>query len=109
MTMFDAQLARQVEAWKKYWETVTSSDEAEHQLRRLRCLEEFAFHCGPEISRDQYRALQHEIGAGEAKLSELRGNVPKTPSLANPQVPESPCSEMAKNGAQQKLVFGAPS
>src|SRR6266849_5128973 len=27
--VFDAQLARQVETWKKYWETVTDSGDAE--------------------------------------------------------------------------------
>ncbi len=90
--MFDAQLARQVETWKKYWETVTDSGDVERQLQKLRWLEEFAFHCGPEISRQRYEALQRQIEAGEAKLLELRGDVLKilSPTRSiNPSAEES--------------------
>ena len=86
--MFDAPLARQVETWKKYWANATDWRDVEGQLRKLRWLEEFVFHCGPEISRDQYRALELQIEAGEEKLSELRGDVPKTPPPAHPQLPD---------------------
>ena len=106
--MFDAQLARQVESWKKYWDTVTDSGDVDRQLHRLRWVEEFAFHCGTEISRDQYQALEQEIEAGEAKFSELRGDVPKTPSPAHPQVPESSHSKFAENCVRETLVFGTP-
>jgi hypothetical protein len=99
--MFNAQLARQVETWKKYWENVTCPDEAERRLQRLRWLEEFAFHCGPEISLDQYRALEHEIGVGESRLSELRGDVPEIPLLVSSQPSDYTSSEAVKNGGPE--------
>jgi hypothetical protein len=67
-------LATTVERWRRYWNTVTDPTEVEGQLRRLRWLEEFVFHCGPEIQTDDYRALRQQIEAGERKLAELQGD-----------------------------------
>jgi len=87
--VFDAQLARQVETWKKYWETVTDSGDAERQLRRLRWLEEFAFHCGPEITPQHFLALEGQIERGERRLAELRGDWPQSAQRSkNPSAPE---------------------
>jgi hypothetical protein len=72
--MFDAQLARQVESWKKYWETADSGD-VKRQLRKLRWLEEFAFHSGTAVSIVQYQALEMQIVAGEKMLAEMSGFV----------------------------------
>lgn len=104
--MFDAQLSKQVETWKKYWETVTDAQDTERQLQRLRWLEEFAFHCGTEISREQYEGLRQQMESGEAKLAELGGGVPKTPTPAPPQVFDSPRQELPKNGTPETHVFG---
>jgi hypothetical protein len=71
-------LAIQVEKWRVYWNSVTDSHEVERQLRKLHWLEEFAFHSGAAISGEQYAALQQQIRAGEAKLSELSGGVQET-------------------------------
>jgi hypothetical protein len=67
-------LARQMEEWKKFWDRVSDPADIERQLRKLRWLEEFAFHCGTAISVDQYRALQCQIETGEKKLAELTGS-----------------------------------
>jgi hypothetical protein len=73
--MFDAQLARQVEGWKKYWETVPDSGDVDRQLRKLRWLEEFAFHSGTAVSMVQYQALEMQIVEGEKMLAEMSGFV----------------------------------
>jgi hypothetical protein len=105
--VFDASLARQVETWKKYWANATDPEDVKGQLRKLRWLEEFVFHCGPEISRHQYKALEMQIEAGEAKLAELSGDVPKTRSPAPSQPSDYTSSEAVKNGGPETLVFGA--
>ena len=79
-------LARQMEEWKIFWEKAYDAVEVERQLRKLRWLEDFAFHCGLAISVEQYRALQVQIEAGEKKLAELSSD----PALigAQPQQPD---------------------
>lgn len=67
-------LARQMEEWKIFWEKVYDVAEVERQLRKLRWLEDFAFHCGSAISVEHYRALRIQIEAGEKKLAELSGD-----------------------------------
>jgi len=67
-------LARQMEQWKKFWDRVSDPADVEPQLRKLRWLEEFAFHCGTAISVERYRAVQIQIEAGEKQLAELRGD-----------------------------------
>jgi hypothetical protein len=77
-------LMTEMERWRKYWRTVIDADDVERQLRRLRWLNDFAFHCGQAISPEYFQALQQQIETRERKLAELRGEqsvevaVPKT-------------------------------
>ena len=81
-------LARQTEEWKIFWEKVYDAAEVERQLRKLRWLEEFAFHCKRDaVTPEMFRALSKQIERGEEKLRELRGEIhaadealPTTPS-----------------------------
>jgi hypothetical protein len=66
-------LGTQIEFWASYWKRVTDPIDVERALERLRWLEEFAFHCGPEISVDHFQALQQQIEFAEQKLAELGG------------------------------------
>lgn len=68
-------IARQMQEWKNFWDRTTDELAVEAQLRKLRWLEDFAFHCGSAIGVVQYRALQIQIGAGEKKLAELSGDL----------------------------------
>lgn len=77
-------LVTQVEKWRAYWQRATDVADVERQLRKLRWLEEFAFHCGQEITPDMFRALQQQIEAGERKLAELLGDVDAKPQPEQP-------------------------
>jgi len=80
-------LARQMEQWKKFWDSVFHPADVERQLQKLRWLEEFAFHCGTAISVEQYRAVEIQIEAGEKKFAELRGDffvIPSAPQTEQP-------------------------
>ena len=81
-------LASQMERWKKFWDHVSDPADVERQLRKLRWLEEFAFHCGTAISVDQYRAVQIQIEAGEKKLAELYGDSAVSLVSAQPEQPD---------------------
>lgn len=99
-------LARQIEQWAKFWETVTDPAEVE-RLKKLRWLEEFAFHSGPAISAEQYAALQQQIQVGEAKLSELCGDAAKTPVSARSQPVDSASPDLAENATAERTDFAA--
>jgi len=65
-------------------------------------------HCGMRGDGPcQCYGCQHE-GERETAETELRGDVPKTPSPAHPQVPESSRSKFAENSVRETLVFGTP-
>jgi hypothetical protein len=82
-------IATQVERWKRFWRTATDPAEVERTLERLRWLEEFAFHCGPEITPQHFLALEGQIERGERKLAELRGDLPQSAQRSkNPSAPE---------------------
>ena len=66
-------LGTQIEKWRAYWRRATDPADVERQLSKLRWLEEFVFHCGTEITAEEFRALQQQLEAGEKKLAELRG------------------------------------
>ena len=68
-------LGTQIERWASYWKRVTDPVDVERALVRLRWLEEFAFHCGPEITVEYFQALQQQIGCAERKLAELGGGL----------------------------------
>lgn len=69
-------LARQMEEWKIFWEKVYDGAEIDRQLRKLRWLEEFAFHCtGQAVTPEMFRALSKQIETAEAKLRALRGEM----------------------------------
>ena len=70
--------------WEEYWRTTVDVSEVERQLRKLRMLEDFAFHCGTAIAFEQYRAVQIQVEAGEKKLAELRGDFFVIPNAPQP-------------------------
>jgi hypothetical protein len=57
----DVNLWTQIEGWASYWKSVTDPVDVERSLERLRWLEEFAFHCGPEIPLEYFQVLQQPI------------------------------------------------
>jgi hypothetical protein len=103
----NAHLAGQVERWEKIWRMAVDSTDAERELQRLCWLEEFVFHCGQEISRVEYEALQRQIEAGEMKLSELRGDVPKTLIPGCSQLVDSARAMEGDSDASKTHVFEA--
>jgi hypothetical protein len=100
-----ARLAGQVERWEKYWRAVIDPAEVERELRRLRWFEEFVFHCGAEISREHYEALQRQIEAGELKLTELGGDVSKTLIPERSQLVDTTTAAEGDSDASKTCVF----
>jgi hypothetical protein len=75
----------QIEGWASYRKSVTDLVEVERALERLRWLEEFVFHCGPEISIEYFQALQQQIEFAEKKLAELGGGGGRTELVLRPK------------------------
>ena len=107
-------LATQVERWNKFWITAAHHSELERPLERLRWLEEFTFHCGPEITRQDFQALQEQLEKGNTRLAELQGDfesklsVAKTPFPAGSQVTETKWRRKAVSGVAERSVFATP-
>jgi hypothetical protein len=67
-------LFTQMARWRVYWREVSDPAEVERCLARLEWLQEFAFHCGPAITPEHFRALEHQIKMGERRRAELKGD-----------------------------------
>jgi hypothetical protein len=95
------------ERWRAYWRHVTDLADVRRQLVRLRWLEEFIFHCGPEITPQDFQAVQEQIARGERRLAELEGDF-VAPSAACPETPSPARSEVVHSTPAPKRVSGLP-
>jgi hypothetical protein len=100
-------LATQVERWKRFWRTSTDPAEVERQLERLRWLEDFAFRCGPEITRQDFQALEGQIENGERRLSELNGIFQDSGRALTRERTEQVQSELFTNSERSELRLWA--
>jgi len=67
-------LATQVERWNRFWTKTTDPAEVARPLKRLLWLEEFTFHCGLEITPQDFQALHEQLENGNTRLAELQSH-----------------------------------